>query len=265
MRTWTGSTTVILTRERLSEQRFAPLIWGGAFGACGALMVFIWPVISDSIAQIGKAYPKALMEAFGMSGLDTVERYIDGELFGMLIPLAAAVLALRGVTRPTVAAEDAGQLDTWLTMPISRRALMWSSVISSGVILAATLLILYVVTMAASVLAGSGLSAAAFGRGVLNVWPLAMVFAGVAALAAGLMRGSGRVTGVTVGVLTAMYFADLAGKLASNVSDLRWISAFRYYGSAIEHGLDLTNVLGLSLTALALAAAGAECFNRRDI
>lgn len=55
------------------------------------------------------------------------------------------------------------------------------------------------------------------------------------------------------------------GKLAEAVEPLRAISAFRYYGSAIQQGFDLSHAIGLTLVAVVLTAAGAVLFDRRDV
>ena len=62
-----------------------------------------------------------------------------------------------------------------------------------------------------------------------------------------------------------MYVIDLVGKLADPLEPARAISAFRYYGSAIQNGLDVSHVCGLTLVALVLAAVGAVLFERRDV
>lgn len=258
-------TFAVLLRERLRERRLVPLVWGGMLGAMGALMVLVWPSIDETVSKLISSYPKQLMAAFGISGFNSVEQYLDGELFGLLIPLASVVLAVRCVIRPIAGAEDAGQLDTWLAMPVPRRALAWSSFAAAVAVLAGTLAVMWLITMAVSVISGAGLSGGVLARGLLNVLPLSIFFAGVAMVASGAMRGSSRVTGVALGTLFAMYLVDLVGKLATDFSDLRYVSAFRYYGSAIVNGLDAAHVVGLTAAGLLLALLGAELFERRDV
>jgi len=40
------------------------------------------------------------------------------------------------------------------------------------------------------------------------------------------------------GVLVAMYVIDLIGRLSPDVSGIRYASVFKYYGNAVEDGLD---------------------------
>jgi ABC-2 type transport system permease protein len=103
------------------------------------------------------------------------------------------------------------------------------------------------------------------GRGFANVWPLAMLFGGLALLVSGVMRGSATVTAVSGGTVVGMYIVDLVGKLADPIEPLRAVSAFNYYGSAVRDGIDAVAFAGLALAGAALAALGALLFDRRDV
>ncbi|HSD80802.1 MAG TPA: hypothetical protein VLB47_09075, partial [Solirubrobacteraceae bacterium] len=65
--------------------------------------------------------------------------------------------------------------------------------------------------------------------------------------------------------LIGMYVIDLVGKLADPVEPLRYVSAFRYYGSAIQDGIDVSHVVGLTVAGVVLAVLGALAFERRDV
>jgi ABC-2 type transport system permease protein len=63
----------------------------------------------------------------------------------------------------------------------------------------------------------------------------------------------------------ALRGAHLVGKLADVMAPLRALSAFRYYGSAVQDGINIAHTLGLTLTGIVLAALGAVLFERRDV
>jgi ABC-2 type transport system permease protein len=67
------------------------------------------------------------------------------------------------------------------------------------------------------------------------------------------------------GVLVGMYVVDLVGRLDPSLDAIRYVSVFRYYGKAIENGIDPLSFLGVILAAAALAAVGAIVFARRDL
>ncbi len=249
----------------LRQQRRAMLAWGIGFGAFGALMAAIWPSVEDSMTQLVDSYPAGLKEAFGIGQLDTVERYIDAEMLSVIVPLGLAFFAVRCIAQATVGAEDRGHLDTLLSLPVARRIVVIAAVAVTGLAVAAILGLTWALTWIAALLAGSGASATTLAAGFANVWPLAMAFAGLAALLAGLAHRPPTVTYVASATLVAMYAIDLVGKLAPAVESLRTISAFRYYGSAVQNGLDASHIAGLTLGALVLTAIGAVLFERRDV
>jgi ABC-2 type transport system permease protein len=254
-----------LVRRGLRDNRRAPLTWGGPLGAMTALMAAIWPSIEDSMAKLVEGYPSGLKDVFGIQTLDTIEKYIDVEMLSLVVPLALAFFAVRCATRATVTAEDRGYLDTLLSAPVSRRALAAASFAVTGLVLAAILAVIWTLTWIAGVTVGGGISATKLAAGLVNVWPLAMMFAGLATLATGFSRRPATVTAVATGTLVAMYVIDVVGKLAAPVESLRTVSAFRYYGSAIQNGLDASHMIGLTLVAVALTAIGALLFERRDL
>jgi ABC-2 type transport system permease protein len=254
-----------LVRRGLLDQRRAPLTWGGALGAMTALMAAIWPSIEHSMSKLLDSYPSGLKEAFGIQQLDSIEKYIDAEMLSVIVPLALVFFAVRSATRTTVGAEEAGHLDTLLSLPVSRRLLVASAFVVTGLVLAAILAVVWTLTWIAGTTVGGGISATTLAAGLVNVWPLAMAFGGLAILAAGVSGRASTVTAVALGIAATMYVIDLAGKLSDPLRPLRAASAFRYYGSAINDGLDVTHMLVLTLGAVALAAAGAQLFARRDL
>ncbi len=86
-------------------------------------MAAIYPTIRSSIEQLATSYPSGLKEAFGVQAMNTVEGYIHAELFSLIVPLAIAYYAIRAVATPIVGAEERGQLDTILALPLSRTVL----------------------------------------------------------------------------------------------------------------------------------------------
>lgn len=254
-----------IVRRGVRDQRRAPLYWGGGFGLMGALMAAIWPSIEESMTELVESYPEGLMKAFGITELNTVERYIDVEMLSIIVPLGVAFFAIRSATRATVGAEERGHLDTLLSLPLSRRILVFGSVAVTAILVAAVLAVMAAMTWIAGTVAGTGISSAALLAGFGNVWPLAMAFAGLATLVAGVSSRPAVVTALATGTLVAMYVIDLAGKLSEAIEPLRAITAFRYYGSAIQEGFDASHATGLTLVAIGLTTVGALLFDRRDL
>lgn len=254
-----------LVRRGLRDERRAVLSWSGALGALCAFMAAIYPSIQHTIEQVAKTYPSGLREAFGVQSMNTVEGYIHAEMFSLIVPLAIGYFALHAIASATVAAEERGELDTVLTLPLSRRALMLSTYLVMALVVAAIMAMTAAATLVAGALAGTGISAGLVAAGAFGVWPLAMFFGGVAAVSAGAFHASRTVIGVGLSIVIAMYALDLVGRLADGLDALRWASAFRYYGAPMRDGIDPLQFVGLTLAGVLLLVVGTLLFERRDI
>ena len=254
-----------VVRRGVRDQRRAPLIWGGSLGAMSALMAVMWPSIEDSMGTLMESYPESLKNAFNISAISSVEAYIDAEMLSLIVPLALAFLAVRVIVRMLCGAEEQGQLDIVLSAPVARRTLAAGALIVAAIVVASVIVVVTAMTWVAGTLVGADPSLVVLGRGMGNVWPLAMLFAGVALLLSGVMHRGAPVTAIASGTLVGMYVIDLVGKLAASAEPLRALSAFNYYGSAVQDGIDPLAFAGMTLVGLLLAAAGALLFERRDV
>lgn len=73
------------------------------------------------------------------------------------------------------------------------------------------------------------------------------------------------VTGAAAGFLVTMYVIDLIGKLDTGLSGIRYASIFRYYGNAVERGIEPAAFLGLTAFGVLLTVVGAVLVERRDL
>ena len=260
-----GAQTDALVVTHLSDRRRSVLAWGLPLGLMSAFIVAIFPSVEESIAKAVQGYPQGLKEAFGIGELTNVEQYLHAEMLSLIVPLALGYLAVRAVASGLTGAAESGRLDVLLSAPVSRSRLVAASFLATAVELAAVLLLTGALTGLGSILAGSGLAAGPAVAGFANVWPLALLFAGLGAIAAGFSLRTSVVTGSVAGVLVGMYVLDLVGRLDPGLDAVRYLSVFRYYGNAIEDGIEPLAFAGVTLAACLLAAIGAWLFERRDL
>ncbi|MEI6662799.1 MAG: ABC transporter permease subunit [Actinomycetes bacterium] len=260
---WHSLGTVV--RSGLRSERFAPLTWGLSLGATCALIAAMWPSVSGPIQKAIQSYPSGIKQAFGITELNSVEQYVDAEMLSLVVPLAMAYFAVRCSTRLIVGAEERGYLDSLLSLPLSRRVLVAGSLIVTAIVLLEILAVCWAMTWVAGTVAGTDISARILAEGFGNVWPLSMAFAGLAILLAGILHHPSTVTAIAAGTLVAMYVVDLVGKISPELKPYRIVSAFRYYGSAVQNGINLSHILALVAISAVLSAVGALLFDRRDI
>ena len=256
---------IALLAAQLGERRRAIFAWALPLGLMSAFIVAIYPSVEDALAEAIRSYPQALKEAFGIGELANVEQYLEAEMLSLIVPLAAGYLAVRSVAGGLSGAAESGRLDVLLSAPVSRSRLVAAGFAATAVELAAVLTLSLLLTAAGSRLSGAGLSLGAALAGFANVWPLALLFAGLGIVVTGFSLRTSVVTGSVAAVLVAMYVADLIGRLDPSLDWVRYASVFRYYGSAIEDGIDPLTFCGVTAVAIALAALGAALFERRDL
>lgn len=260
-----GSQLAALIGAHLSDRRRSVLAWGLPLGLMSAFIVAIFPSVEGALSKAIEKYPSGLKEAFGIGELSNVEQYLQAEMLSLIVPLAAGYLAVRAVAGGLSGAAESGRLDVLLSAPVSRRRLCAAGFLATAVELAAVLVVTVALTGLGSLLSGAGLAAGPALAGFANVWPLALLFAGLGIVACGLSLRTSVVTGSVAGVLVAMYVIDLVGKLDPGLSGVRYASVFKYYGNAIEDGIEPLAFCGVSAAAVLLAALGAWLFDRRDI
>jgi ABC-2 type transport system permease protein len=254
-----------VVRRGLLDNRRAALVWGGPLGVMGALVLALYPSIRRAFAGSIQGFPDGLKQAFGITDFATVEQYLNAEMFSLFLPLAAAYVAMRCVASAIAGAEEHGDLDCVLATPLARRTLVAGAFATAAITVAGVLLVAGALTEAGGLLVGETVAVGRLGAALAGVWALALFFAGVATLAAGLLHRAATVLGTGAGLLAAMYLVDVLGKLAGGLGWLRAISAFRWYGTPLEDGLDVPGLVLLVVAAALLAAAGAACYERRDI
>ena len=254
-----------LVAAHLSDRRRSVLAWGLPLGLMSAFIVAIFPSVEDSISKAVQGYPEGLKEAFGIGQLTNVEQYLQAEMLSLIVPLALGYLAVRAIASGLTGAAESGRLDVLLSAPVSRARLVAAGFLATAIELAVVLLITLALTCLGSLAAGAGLSFGSALAGYANVWPLALLFAGFGAIAAGFSLRTSVVTGAVAGLLVTMYVLDLIGRLDTDLSAVRYISVFKYYGNAIEDGIDPLAFAGVTVVALLLATTGAWLFERRDL
>ena len=188
-----------------------------------------------------------------------------GRMLSLIVPLALGYLAVRAVASGLSGAAESGRLDVLLSAPVSRSRLVAASFAATAVELAIVLVLTVILTGLGSLVSGADLSLGSAFVGYANVWPLALVFAGLGVIATGFSLRTSVVTGAVAGVLVTMYVIDLIGKLDPGLSGIRYASVFKYYGNAIEDGIEPIAFIGVTAAAIIFAAVGAWLFERRDL
>ena len=259
---------LILDTSRLQFRTV--VIWGVALGALSALTVSFYPPFSEGnqLNEMIRNYPPAMREMFGITeGMDlsTIEGFLASQLFNFLVPLALAFFPTLASAGAIAGAEERGTIDVLLGNVIPRWQLVAGSFVATAVSLLGIVAILGLFTWVPALLLDVKLSIEETARAVPNLGPLCAFFGGLAMLCSAVFHRRVLASAIPGAVLVARYFVNALGNLVKELKDAQPFSAFHYYGSALEDGIDCADFVGVSLAALVLVVLAVLAFRRRDI
>jgi len=255
--------------KSLFDARRSLIGWAVAIVAVGAMYASFWPSINSPAMQNAmESYPQGIMEAFNYDDLSSPAGYLQGSVYGLLVPLLVAVFAIGVGTRMVAGDEEAGTLDLLLAHPVSRTRVALQRF---GAFLTSLLGISALLWLAMLAIAGpaqlDGISVAEFTAVHLQLTLFGAAF-GALAFAIGAATGRRALAlGVSAGVAVLAYLANGVIPMVDGLEWTRNLSPFHWFlgGEPLRNGLQAGgSLLLLGVTAL-LVTAGTWAFSRRDV
>ncbi|HEY6581593.1 MAG TPA: ABC transporter permease subunit, partial [Rubrobacter sp.] len=266
-RTALRGTLVALVSHTVRMQLRSVLIWGTALGLYSAAMVASFTALEGSAEQLNQlmeAYPKGMLEAFGVTDLGDPANYLHSQFFG-LAPLALSFFPILALANAIAGAEERGTIDVLLGNPLPRWQLVAGNFLAAAISLLGICTLVGLLTWGMARLVDVDLSPREITDGVLNLWPITAAFGALALLCSALFHRRALAISIPAFLLFGMYLIDAIGRASEDLEDWRHASVFYYYGSAIENGIDWIRFGGITLVALVLVLLAALAFRRRDI
>lgn len=258
-----SATGIVLTRT-LNRSRTTLMWWTIGVVLYTVINVAIYPAMKDSILLQTSSYPQGLLDAFGLNNLDQLGPYLYAQVF-LMLPLVLAFYPITQFSGALAGAEQRGGLDVLLTQPLRRRTLVLATWISVAIGVGIILFVTGVLTWVMVQLIGESLS---LGDSLLASWsvfPVTLALGSMGLLFSAMMRSSGAVLGISIGITFLFYLIDVVGKIVKDLDAIRYISPFRYFNDVFTYHVPWWHyVLLLGDSALLLAAA-VKVFERKDI
>ncbi|GGZ20121.1 ABC transporter permease subunit [Streptomyces poonensis] len=250
--------------KTLFDNRRILAVWALATGLLAMAYAGFYPQLT---ADASDSVPEA-MRGFGFDDLTSAAGYLQGAVFGLLVPLLVTFYGAATGARMISADEESGYLDLLLAHPVSRTRLLLHRIaaLATGAVLIAAVVLGALLAVRTSAELDS-ISAAGFTAQAVNLALLALVF-GALATGIGAATGKGRATvfGVTAGTGVLAYaFHGFAPQIGADW--LRHLTPFHYYigGEPLKNGFQLADAGVLTATSAVLIGLGAWRFDRRDI
>lgn len=261
---------VELLNRGLRDRVRALIGWCVGVAAYIALLAAIFPSLegSEELDKLIEDYPSALKDLFGLSdvALATGPGYMDTELFNLMLPLLAIVLAIGSGSRTLAGEEEAGRLELLFSYPIRRRDALVMKGAAVGLEVAILGAASFVTLALLSPVFGLDLDLGRLAGGVLGLVILALLH-GWLALAVGAGRPS-RALALAVPAAFAAFGYLVGGlqDLASWLAPFRFISSFWWIGqSPLSTGTELWRFVVVAGAAVVVLGAAALLIERRDL
>jgi ABC-2 type transport system permease protein len=259
-----SSTLGIFTGHLLRRNLRTAIFWAIGLSLYTVLILATFPSLRDTGALSMENYPEAMLEAFNIQDMTVVTNYLESQVTSFA-PLVLAFFPIMAFAGAIAGAEERSALDITLGNPLPRRDLVLAGWISIAILLLGILAVTALLTWLTAVLIDVDLGLGTALEGFMNIFPITMAFGSLALALSARLRSRGAAIGIAFGVVFLMYLFDVIGRISSDYADLRWLSSFRFYGSALMDGLDWGHIAVLMVAALALLAAALALFDRRDI
>lgn len=258
------TTTGIVLRHTLGRMRPTLLWWTIGVAVYTIVNIAVYPSFKDSVLLEVKNYPEALVKAFGLENLDQMGPYLYAQVF-LMLPLILAFFPIMTFAGALAGAEERGGLDVILTQPMKRRTLVLATWIAAVICVLIVLAVTGLLSWLLIVLIGEELG---FGETMLAAWsvlPVTITVGSIGLLLSASMRSRGAVLGASIGIAFLLYLIDVVGKIAPELSGLRWISPFRYFNDVFTFDVPVWNYLLLIGVSIVLLGLATWVFERRDI
>jgi ABC-2 type transport system permease protein len=264
-------TATELLRRGIRDHRRALAGWCVGIAAYALVLAAIFPSIKGSPAfnDLLEKYPEAFKSLFGISGGVDISRgagFFDAELFSLMLPLLAIVLAIGSGARTLAGEEDAGRLELVFAYPVRRRDVVLAKGAAVALEVAIFCAAAYATLAVSSMAFGLGLPLGRLAGGILGVGVLALLY-GCLAIAVGAASPSRALAiGIPAALAAGAYLVGGLHDLASWLDPLRFGSSFWWVGQApLSNGVHWWHLLVVGLAGTAALAAASPLIEHRDL
>jgi ABC-2 type transport system permease protein len=262
-----------ILRSSLQLRRTSLFWYSFGIALYGWFMVAFFPLIEENLEYMEvfeTVFTDEMLALFGGAGLNfgTLGGFLSIEYLSLIWVFIVGAAVITFSAGSLSGAVDDGTLELTLAQPVSRMQVVFTRYLALAVYAGA----LNFVTVASLYLPGllHGVDVPLDAMGLLFAigWLVTMAIAGLAYAVSALSSGGGRTIGISLGVLIAMWLADVLGNLSDRFAWLSDFTLFNYWKPdvAIDE-LTVSNeaweVFGI--TAVLFLVVAIAAFRRRDV
>ncbi len=267
--------TGIIFTETLRRGWRVMLYWGIGMAIYSVINTVII-LDNESLAQmmsIMESLPPFLIQGFVGSAdiefMTSPNGYFATQFFSLALLVFSAYAVMAGMA-VTANDEDAGILDSFLSLPVPRWAVIVERALAYALLMAGTLVISFAgAAVGTAMVPQVSYDLGGIAAGMANLFPsMGFVMTGTVLLGV-LFRRRSMTLGVASALVVVSYMVDFiaSGAPDSAFANAGYLSYFNYYDgvAAVQFGLNAGNVALLLVAALVCGTLALWRFQRRDI
>ena len=262
-----------ILRASLELRRVSLLWYAIGITAYGWMIVAFFPLVEATPGYVDMAkelLSEELMAAFGGAGLEftTLGGFLGIEYLSLIWVFILGAAVITFAAGAIGGAVENGTMEVTLSQPVSRSTVAATRYLGMVIYAAALNLVTVATIYFPGLLHGVDVSLGAMGLLFVAGMLITLAMGSFAFAISAMSSGKGRVIAVSLGVLVAMYLADVLGNLADKAAWLMRFSLFHYWKpNEVIDDLMLApatwQVFGV-VTVL-FFAVGMYAFQRRDV
>ncbi len=243
--------------------------WSLGLAALVALTVAFWPAFrgASGVSAAIEQLPQGVIQAFGLTGLDTPAGFLRGNLYELIVPLllAAAAVALTG--GQTAGEEAAGRLELFLAEPVDRGAVYLARAGAALIAVAVVTALTFVAQLTSGAAVGMDIDVGRVAATLILSGLLAALYGSFAYVLAATTGRPSLVLGTGIGLVVAGYVISALFPLSDVLAPWRHVSPWDWAlgGDPLEQPTELWRYAALMLPAIALLGLGTVLVRNRDI
>lgn len=256
-----------VSAKAASDHQTLAIVVGYAVLLFGVWIGPFYLLIDDALADFVAKIPEVLLAMIGYADMTTPEGWYQTENFSMTIPIALLVVTIVMGSKALAGEEAQRTMGLLLANPISRTTVVIDKTVAMLGVTAVLVVLTFLGTVAGSMLAGLGMSAANIAAVSALAGLLGLVF-GALALALGAATGSVRAASFgSAGAAFVCYVANAFLPLNEGLAGLARWSPFYYYltRDPLNNGMPWGHAGVLAALTAALVASAVMLFRRRDL
>ncbi len=262
-----------IIKKELREKRTSLIFFIILSVALTWVYIVLFPTVrdqADSLNKLVETYPEALKKAFKLEGggFNTIEAFLSYELFSLMWPLLAIMLALSRAGNAITGEVERNTIGSLLSQPISRFRIYLSKFLSGHISITLFVIASILSPIPLSWLYGFPVHPKNFLVCAVLCLCFSSAIYSVGLLGSAIASERSKLYGILGGSILLMYVLNVISGIKPSLENLQYASIFHYFNATdvmLHARLPIGSCLLFIGISLVSALVGAYIFKSRDL